>query len=83
LGHAIRFNQLPVSDPLILQKQANGSVLLEAQGSPGESFNIQATADLINWLNLGTAITDTNGLMQFTDTNAANYPARFYMTNPQ
>jgi len=69
--------------PLILQKQANGSVLLEAQGSPGESFNIQATADLIHWLNLGTAITDTNGLMQFADTNAANLPARFYITNPQ
>jgi hypothetical protein len=26
---------------------------------------------------------DTNGLMQFDDTNAPNYPARFYVTNPQ
>ena len=69
--------------PLTLQKQANGSVLLEAQGSPGESFGIQASADLLHWLNLGTAITDTNGLMQYTDTNAVNYPSRFYLTNPQ
>jgi len=69
--------------PLILQKQANGSVLLEAQGSPGESFDIQASADLLNWLNLGSVIADTNGLMQFADTNAANLPARFYFTRPQ
>jgi hypothetical protein len=25
----------------------------------------------------------TNGLLQFDDTNAPNYPARFYYTNPR
>jgi len=69
--------------PLILQKQANGSFLLQAQGSPGEGFDIQASADLINWQDLGSVLADTNGLMQFADTNAASHPARFYITNPQ
>jgi len=69
--------------PLTLKKQANGSFLLQAQGSPGESFDIQATADLLNWLDLGTVLADTNGLMQFADTNASNFPSRFYITNPQ
>jgi hypothetical protein len=58
-------------------------ILLQAQGSPGESFDIEASADLLNWLDLGIATADTNGLMQFDDTNAPNYPARFYYTNPQ
>jgi hypothetical protein len=69
--------------PLVLQKQPNGTVLLQAQGYAGENFNIQASEDLFHWLDLGSATADTNGLMQFDDTNAANYPARFYYTNPQ
>jgi outer membrane protein assembly factor BamB len=69
--------------PLVLQKQPNGTVLLQAQGYAGESFDIQASEDLFHWLDLGSVTADTNGLMQFDDTNAANYPARFYYTNPQ
>jgi Beta-propeller repeat len=69
--------------PLILQRMADGSVLLEAQGSPGESFDIQASTDLESWLDLGHATANTKGLMQFDDTSAANYSARFYTTSPQ
>ena len=42
-----------------------------------------ASSDLLNWLDLGTILADTNGLMQFDDTNAPNFPARFYNTNPR
>ena len=69
--------------PVILQIQTNGTALLEVQGSPGESFDIQASTNLLNWQDLGSVLADTNGLMQFADTNAANYSARFYITNPQ
>ena len=69
--------------PVTVQRRADGTVILQAQGSPGESFDIQASADLLNWLDLGTSQADTNGLMQFNDTNAPNYPARFYLTSPQ
>ena len=69
--------------PLLLQPRADGSVLLQAQGSVGESFEFLGSADLLNWVNLGSAAADTNGLAQFADTNAADYPARFYLTNPQ
>jgi len=69
--------------PLTLQKRSDGSFLLHAQGSPGEIFDIQASANLINWLDLGTVIADTNGLMQFADTNASNFTSRYYITNPQ
>jgi hypothetical protein len=69
--------------PLVLQHHADGTVLLQAQGSPGENFQIQASADLQSWLDLGSAVADSNGLVQFDDTNASNYAARFYYTNPQ
>jgi hypothetical protein len=69
--------------PVSVQRRADGTVLLEAQGSPGESFDIQASTDLLNWLDLGSVLADTNGLMQFDDTNAPICPARFYYTSPQ
>jgi hypothetical protein len=69
--------------PVIVQRRTDGTVILQAQGSPGESFDIQASADLLNWLDLGSVLADTNGLMQFDDTNAPTFPARFYLTNPQ
>jgi hypothetical protein len=69
--------------PVVLQLQPNGTVILQAQGLPGESFDIQASEDLLHWLDLGNFLADTNGLMQFDDTNAPQYNARFYITNPQ
>jgi streptogramin lyase len=69
--------------PVTLQRKPDGTVLLETQGSPGESFDIEASIDLLNWLDLGTVLADTNGLLQFDDTNAPNFPSRFYHTNPQ
>jgi hypothetical protein len=69
--------------PVTLQRRSDGTVILQAQGSPGESFDIEASENLLNWLDLGIATADTNGLMQFDDTNAPNYPARFYYTSPQ
>ncbi len=69
--------------PITLQRQPNGTVLLQAQGYPGEAFDIEASADLLNWLDLGTVAADTNGLLQFDDTNAAAFPARFYYATPQ
>ena len=58
-------------------------MILQAQGTPGESFDIEASEDLLHWLDLGSVLADTNGLMQFDDTNAPAYPARFYYTTPR
>jgi outer membrane protein assembly factor BamB len=69
--------------PVTLQRQANGTVILQAQGSPGEAFDIEASTNLLDWLDLGTVQADTNGLLQFDDTNAPAFPARFYYTTPR
>jgi hypothetical protein len=66
-----------------IQHQSNGTILLQAQGSPGESFDVQASTDLQTWLDIGNAIADSNGLAQFDDTNAPNFDWRFYTTQPQ
>jgi hypothetical protein len=66
-----------------LQRRSDGTVQLQAQGSPGESFDVKASTDLQTWLDIGSVIADTNGLLQFDDTNAPNFDFRFYLTNPQ
>ncbi len=69
--------------PVTLQRRSDGTVLLQAQGSPGESFDVQASGNLQTWLDLGQSAADSNGLFQFDDTNAPQYNARFYLTTPQ
>jgi hypothetical protein len=69
--------------PIVIQRRMDGTVLLQAQGSPGESFDIQGSTNLQTWLDLGSVTADTNGLVQFDDTNAPNFDSRFYLTVPQ
>jgi hypothetical protein len=71
------------SPAVTLQHQSNGNFLLQAQGTPNEPFDIQATTNLQRWLDLGTQEANTNGLLQYLDTNAAWFPWRFYLAIPQ
>jgi hypothetical protein len=64
-------------------RQSNGSFLLQAAGSPGQNFDFQASTDLQAWQDLGTNTADTNGAVQFLDTNAPLFNHRFYLANPQ
>ncbi|MGA2555822.1 MAG: SBBP repeat-containing protein [Verrucomicrobiota bacterium] len=66
-----------------LKKEANGSFMLQAVGAAGEGFDFQASTDLVNWQDLGTNTADSNGLVQFLDTNAPLFPYRFYLATPQ
>jgi len=66
-----------------LKKEANGSFLLQAIGAAGENFDFQASTNLVNWQDLGTNTADSNGLVQFVDTNAPLFPYRFYIATPQ
>ncbi|HXP61978.1 MAG TPA: SBBP repeat-containing protein [Dongiaceae bacterium] len=66
-----------VQDPTI-QLQAGGAMLLQLPGLPGGSAGLAATTNFLNWTELGPVVANTNGLFQFTDTNAALYPHRFY-----
>jgi hypothetical protein len=69
--------------PVTLQQQSSGNVVLQTYGSPGENFDVQMSTNLQTWQDLGPITADTNGLLQFIDTNAPLFPARFYYTIPK
>jgi hypothetical protein len=73
----IKYSLVPI------QLLGNGDILLQAQGSSGENFDVQATTNFQTWQDLGSSPADTNGLFQFTDTNAPLYNTRFYVPIPQ
>ena len=57
-----------------------GSVTLNLTGPPSHTYDIEATQDFTTWTIIGTVTLDAGGSLDFTDTNAANYPQRFYRT---
>jgi hypothetical protein len=56
----------------------NRHAMVNMCGIPSWTYSILASTNLINWTKIGTAATDSNGLCQFEDVNAAGYPRRFY-----
>jgi streptogramin lyase len=69
--------------PLAIQRRADGTILLQAQGSPGQSFDVQASTNLQSRQDLGSITADTNGVAQYDDTNAPTFDSRFYLAVPQ
>jgi hypothetical protein len=79
----IKYSPVIISPVITLSLQSNGNVIVQTYGSPGESFDVQASTNLQTWEDLGDVIADTNGLVQFADTNAPSFACRFYYTVPQ
>jgi hypothetical protein len=49
-------------------------------GGVATIYTIQASTNLLQWMNIGYATGDVSGNFLFTDTNASNYLRRFYRT---
>ena len=64
-----------VSPPVRL---ANGRVRLEVAAEPGERFTIQASSNLKDWVTLGTATANAEGMATIEDTAAGQQGTRFY-----
>jgi hypothetical protein len=47
-------------------------------GSPDQNYVIQASFDMHNWTDIITNATDSTGIFTFVDSDATNYPSRFY-----
>ena len=41
-------------------------------------FGVQVSTNLVNWTAIGSGLTDTNGLLQFQDTNRPGSNHRYY-----
>jgi outer membrane autotransporter protein len=57
----------------------SGSWELLISGEPGRTYRLQASTNLIDWLDLST-ITPSNGLFRFVDPDATKLNRRFYRT---
>ena len=55
-----------------------GTVSAQLAGVAGQTYVIEASADLIHWTPLSTNNADTNGIVSLVDSNAVAYPSRFY-----
>ncbi len=47
-------------------------------GNTNQTYVLEASFDMHNWTSLSTNLTDANGLFTYVDTDATNYPSRFY-----
>jgi len=57
-----------------------GQFILTVSGLPGQKYDVQASPDLSAWTVIGIVTPGAGGSLDFTDTNAANFPQRFYRT---
>jgi hypothetical protein len=57
-----------------------GIFTLTVTGPVGQTNEILATMDFKVWTVIGTMTVGAGGTFAFTDTNATNYPMRFYRT---
>jgi hypothetical protein len=69
--------------PNITSVAANpaGSFTLNLAGAPGQTFVLEATTNLTPsacWLPVDTNTPGANGIWQFSDSQATNFPQRFY-----
>lgn len=57
---------------------SQGQPVLAIQGTSGRSYVVEATEDFATWTIIHTVTLGSGGTAQFTDTNAVNFPKRFY-----
>jgi hypothetical protein len=57
-----------------------GQFILTVSGPTGQTYDVQATQDFQTWTVIGTVKVGAGGSLDFTDTNAASFPQRFYRT---
>ena len=59
----------------------DGSFSLSLIGTPGYSYVLESATNLslpVDWLFIATNTLGTNGVWQFTDSQATNFPQQFY-----
>jgi len=68
---------LPVADLRV--NKLDGAAILQFSGDATHTYQVQASMDLINWNNLGTAVqNDATGLFEFEDADQDGPSTRFY-----
>jgi hypothetical protein len=63
--------------------QPSGAFRLTGFGVPNRSYTLQASSDLVHWTDIQTSTANSEGLIEFTDSEAPGNPMRFYRTATQ
>jgi hypothetical protein len=66
------------SNPFVAVVRSGQGMRLDFFACPGTTWAVQASTDLTVWSTLTTLTANADGAVQFTDTNSARLPARFY-----
>ncbi len=58
----------------------NGQIKITGSGNPGSVYGLEGNDDLntSNWVNIGIALANQLGEIEFIDSDAPNHPMRFY-----
>jgi hypothetical protein len=69
----------PTTPILSLQRsRTNNTAQLNLISTTNTGFGLLASTNLTTWTNIGWGFTGTNGSLLWQDTNAAQFPRRFY-----
>ena len=75
-------NPLPANIPnastVYIALQPDGNPAITLSGSTNQTYVLQASSDMHNWTSISTNLTGANGLFTFVDSDAQNYPNRYY-----
>jgi hypothetical protein len=81
-GEAVGFVMLQFLPPNELQinapNLAGAGIQLTFSGTPGQVYQIQASADLLNWVLLETVTATSTGIISVLDNAAEVFPDQFY-----
>jgi hypothetical protein len=61
-----------------IRNASAGQFTLTVASQIGHTYEIQATQDFKTWTTIGIVTVGVSGSLDFTDTNAVNFPQRFY-----
>jgi Fibronectin type III domain len=76
----ISYRQENSGTQMHIQGVSGGQFILTVTGPAEHTYDIEATQDFTTWTVIGTVTLDDSGSLDFTDTNAAEFPQRFYRT---
>jgi hypothetical protein len=70
----------PAISQMQIRGMSGGQFMLTVTGTSGQMYDIEATQDFSVWTVIGSGTIGAGGSLDFTDTNAVNFPQRFYRT---